>query len=288
MNDSDYAKCSHCGTCFEYDDSQPCHICGETEKVKCIVLIDTLELEDENACKAISGKTNRPTIHADSRNPTGTVEIQKHIISYVENETNDLSLYIEPLVKKFNNDLDLENHIFFRGVYISVKEYLPPSKQIGPSPKPNDGRYNVQGEKCIYLTDSIDSIYSELHSSSILVQKFDIPMDTLKIADLSPNNTSLPNSLALAFDMAENGRTSSGYDFENKLMEKHGKESKRYLVSQLLSSLFKKYKWDGIYIPGVHGKQEHHYHNLVIFGTKVDEWETWAKGQYFHRTRKLS
>jgi len=252
----------------------------KTEKENHVVIKDTIGMKDEFVVKSTSGKTNRETIHADSRNPTGTDEIQKHIFSYVKNETNDLPLYIELLVKKFNSDLDLENHIFFRGVNISV---ILTSKQIGPAPNPGNGRYNVQGEKCIYLTDSIDSIYSELKSSSVLVQRFDIPIDTLKIADLSSNNSSLHNNLALAFDMAESGRTSAGYCFENEL-EKHNKS--RYLVSQLLSSLFKKYEWDGIYIPGVHGEQGHHYHNLVIFGTKVNEWEAWANGSYFPKHKK--
>jgi hypothetical protein len=83
--------------------------------------------------------------------------------------------------------------------------------------------------------------------------------------------------------MAENGRTSSGYHFEEQL-ETRGKS--KYLVSQLLPSYFKKYSWDGLYIPGVHGNPGHHYHNLVIFGSAVDKWEEWADGPYFSKTKE--
>jgi hypothetical protein len=82
--------------------------------------------------------------------------------------------------------------------------------------------------------------------------------------------------------MAERGVTSSGYPFENELQSQG---QSRYLVSQLLSNCFKKHAWDGLYIPGVHGKPGHHYHNLVIFGPAVDEWKKWAHGSYFPMER---
>jgi len=80
--------------------------------------------------------------------------------------------------------------------------------------------------------------------------------------------------------MAENGRTSSGYNFEQELGNR-GKS--KYLVSQLLSSSFKRNGWDGIFIPGVHGSQGRHYHNCTIFSTIVDQWKDWASGSYFQK-----
>jgi len=239
-------------------------------------------MRDDLVIQATSGKTNRSVIHSDSRNETDVVKLEKLIISYVQHAVSDLALYIETLVKDFNTRLCLPNTVFYRAVDISIKGHLS-STQIGPSPNASNGRYNIGGEKCIYLIDTIDFLYQELKSSSILVQKFIIPIDTLNIADLSPGNKNLHNSLSLVFDMAERGMTSSGYRFEDQL-QTHG--GSKYHVSQLLSNCFKKYEWDGLYIPGVHGNPGHHYHNLVIFGPVVDEWENWADGPYFQTTRK--
>ena len=232
---------------------------------------------DDLVLEVKSAKTNRVIIHSNSMEKTDAGLIGELIVSYVEHESSDLDSYIEDLVKNFSNRLSLPNSVFFRGADISVKDKLT-SDQVGPSPCPKDGRYNKSGEKCIYLSDTIDFLYSELNATELLLQRYVIPLDGLRIADLSPNNKNLCNSLALAFDMAERGMTASGYGFEKEL-EERGKS--RYLVSQLLSFLFNKYGWDGIYIPGVHGEQGRHYHNLAISGTIVDEWKSWANGSYF-------
>ncbi len=282
MSSDDYTKCRHCDTLLDPEDNQPCPNCGRTGRSIHVVVKDTLEMRDDFVIQSTSGKTNRSTIHADSRNETDTVKIQKLIVDYVEHDGKDFGLYIEALVNNFNNRLYLTTTAFYRTVDISVLKHLW-SNQIGPSPKPSDGRYNTVGEKCIYLIDTIDFLYNELNSSSILVQKFNMPIDTLKIADLSPSNKNIHNSLALAFDMAESGRTSSGYRFEEELQ---ARSRSRYHVSQILSSYFRKNGWDGLYIPGVHGNAGRHYHNLVIFGPIVDKWKDWADGSYFTRTKK--
>lgn len=236
-------------------------------------------MRDDFVIQSTSVKTNRSTIHADSRHETDTVKIQELIVSHVEQNSSDLVSYIENLVHDFNDRLSLINTVFYRAVDKSIEGYLC-SNQIGPSPNPTDGRYNAVNEKCIYLIDTIDCLYPELNSSSILVQKFNIPINMLKIANLSPSNKGIHNSLALAFDMAENGRTSSGYFFEKELQ---ARGRSKYLVSQLLSDCFKKNEWDGLYIPGVHGRPGHHYHNLTIFGDLVNRWQDWAEGQYFSK-----
>ena len=239
-------------------------------------------MRDDLVLEVKSAKTNRLIKHSDSMEETDAGLIEELIVNYVEHESYHLGSYIELLVKSFSNRLILPSPIFFRGIDISVKVKLT-SDQIGPSPCPTDGRYNKSGEKSIYLIDTIDFLYPELNSSIILVQRYNTPLDAMQIADLSPSNKSLCNSLALAFDMAESGRTSSGYFFEKQLQSR-GKS--KYLVSQLLSSFFKKDAWDGLYIPGVHGKDGHHYHNFVIFGAVVDKWENWADGSYFSKTKK--
>jgi len=57
----------------------------------------------------------------------------------------------------------------------------------------------------------------------------------------------------------------------------------KYLVSQLLASVFKEFGWDGLYVPGVHGRQGDHYHNLTLIGQVVDKWEDWTVGKYFQK-----
>lgn len=281
MRTSSFTKCSQCNTLLSSNDDQPYHNCGQTVRNIHIFAEDKIDMEDRYVIQSTSGKTNRSTIHAASENPTDTVELHKLIISYVEHETTDLASFIDRLVKNFNTVLYLDSQTFFKGVDISVKEQLK-SKQIGPAPDPGNGRYNRPCEKCIYLTDNIAFLHTELNKLDILVQEYDIPVNKYKIADLSPGNESLHNSLALVFDMAESGRTSLGYFIENEL-EIRGKSM--YLVSQLLASFFKRYGWDGIYIPGVHGGQGCHYHNLAIFSTIIDEWETWTKGEYFRKQK---
>lgn len=283
MNQSNQTRCSHCGVSLNDTDDQPCYHCGKKGKSIFVTVHDGITIRDNLVINSTSGKTNRSTIHVDTRNPTDTVKIQKLIIDFVENGVDGITPYIDLLVKDFDNKLSGKTLPFFRAVDISVKKHLS-GEIIGPSPNANDGRYNVKGERCIYLIDDQDFLYAELNSSSILIQRFNVPVDSFKIADISSHNNNVHNSLALAFDMTENGRTSSGYNFEAEL-EKRGKS--KYLVSQILSDSFKRNGWDGIYIPGVHGSQVRHYHNCTIFSTVVDQWVDWTNGSYFSSKNKM-
>jgi hypothetical protein len=130
------------------------------------------------------------------------------------------------------------------------------------------------------LIDDIRFLSKELKTSPpFLIQEYDnIPFNSLNIANLSSENTVLDNSLALAFQWAESGRTSSGYKFEEILRKKGESE---YLVSQLLAGCFKTQGWDGIYIPGVHGELGKHYHNLSIFEANISNWYNWTTRPYY-------
>lgn len=277
LNEANQTKCTHCGVSLNDTDDQPCYKCGKTGGTIFMTFHDETKVSDDLVIASTSGKTNRSTIHADTSNPTDTVKIQKLIIDFVENGLDSLAPYINTLVKNFDFPLKGTKLKFYRGVDVSVKKHIL-TDQIGPAPNAIDGRYNVKDEKCLYLIDNLNFLYSELNSTSILIQEFNVPVDSFRIADISPNNNNLHNSLALVFDMTENGEASSGYNFEAEL-EKRGKS--KYLVSQLLSSSFKRNGWDGLYIPGVHGNQGQHYHNCTIFNTIVNQWEDWAKGSYF-------
>lgn len=249
-----------------------------------MVISDELPMKDDCVIRHISGNTNRSTIHANSKNPTDTDKLQELIVEYIETDIKNSEEFIKNLVKNFNSPLRLQNCKFFRGIKSSEENKLV-SNKIGPNPNPEDGRYNTQGEKCLYLIDdNINFLFEELNSLSlpILIQEYNIPIDDFKIADLSSNNTILHNSLGLAFKMTESGKTSSGYNIE-KALEQRGKS--KYLISQLLARYFKECDWNGLYIPGIHGKPGNHYHNLAIFDTIVDQWEQWAIGNYFQKTK---
>jgi len=100
MNHINQTKCIHCGVLLNHTDDQPCHKCGRTGRELYATVQETIGVRDDFVIGSTSGKTNRTTIHADSRNPTDTVKIQKLIISFVENEVDDLTSYIDALVKK--------------------------------------------------------------------------------------------------------------------------------------------------------------------------------------------
>ena len=276
-------KCAHCKETLQHENDQPCPYCGKMGRTINVSASDGLQVRDDYAIQSTNSKTNRSTIHADSRNPTDTVILQKHIIDFVENNSDELNYFIEQLVKNFTTVLTLANSVFYRGFDASLEKHLT-SNVIGPAPQPESGRYNKKNETCLYLIDNFDFLFSELESESILVQKYCVPICDFKIADLSPNNKSLHNSLALAFQMTESGKTSSGYNIEESL-EQRGKN--RYLVSQLLASHFKNYNWDGMYIPGVHGAAGLHYHNLALFSSITNHWEQWTESEYFKKSKNL-
>ena len=121
MNSSDHTKCIHCDTPLDPPDKQPCPNCGRTGRKIHMVVEDTVNIRDDFVIQTTSGKTNRSTIHADSRNETDTVKLQKLIIDYVQHGTRDLASYIEELVKHFNNQLSLTDAVFYRAVDISLE-----------------------------------------------------------------------------------------------------------------------------------------------------------------------
>ncbi len=271
--------CDNCGKEFSEPDESPCPKCGSMKKNIQISVHDSITARDELIIGSRSVNINRSVIHADTRNPTDTVKLHNLIEDFVKNNSNELEKFINLLVSKFDSRLVLPKKVFFRGVDILIKDKLA-SNNIGPPPNPVDGRYNNKNEKCLYLIDSIECLPHELNSTSLLLQEYHIPFNELIIADLSPSNSNLHNSLSLAFDMSERGLTSSGFDIQMEL-EKRNKS--RYCFSQLLSSVFKRYGWEGLFIPGVHGKNMKHYHNLVIFTPKINGWTKWTCHDYIEK-----
>ena len=241
-----------------------------------IYVSDTIGVSDRNRIGFTHHQTNRSAVHHDSQHPTKATELDTLIRKFVETRTTDtteLEKFLLPLAQDFSTQLHTTKKTYFRGLSDSIEVKLQ-CDRIGPSPDPGDNRYSVKGEKCLYLIDDKEFLSKELKTSSLLIQEYDnIPFDSIRLADLSSENTSLDNSLALVFQWAESGKTALGYRFEEELREK-GKSV--YLVSQLLAACFKKEGWDGIYVPGIHGESGKHYHNLSIFGAKIANWWDWT------------
>ena len=268
--------CKHCGTVISNKENS-CPKCGEPVCPLKINEHDDVKVNESQGIKSQSVKTDRIIPHHDSENPTGVHEIEQLVIDFVKNGSDDLSLYIDNLVCDFKNNVKV-NKLFYRGLTESDKGKLQ-SPYIGPSPFPREGRYNKKGEQCLYLIDDDKFLSAELNSSNLLVQEYHIPTDIFKkIAYLPSCNKELDDMLAKAFAMAEGEKTSCGFDIERGL-EKRNRS--KYSFSQLLASIFKEYKWDGLYIPGVHGGKGKFYSNLVIFDSICEQWEDWVKGKYY-------
>lgn len=236
-------------------------------------------VSDRNIIGFTKHQTGRSTVNHDSLYHTKAIEINALIRKFVEIPNDELRQFILPLVQNFSAKFHSTRNTYYRGLPDSMEEKLK-CDRISPSPDPDDNRYSVKKEPCLYLIDDIQFLGKELKTSSpLLIQEYDnIRFNSLNIADLSSENVSLDNSLALAFQWAESGRTDSGYKFE-EILRKKGKS--KYLVSQLLAKCFKIHGWDGIYVPGVHGESGKHYHNLSIFEAKISNWYNWTTRPYY-------
>jgi hypothetical protein len=223
------------------------------------------------ALGSTQGETERFAVHFDSKNPTDKEKIEELINEFVAGMPNGLEDYIDKLVATFSSASTIEG-TFFRGVKSTTSIV---GSKIGPSPRPREGRYNRSDEMALYLIDSVAFLSAELGADDLLVQEYHIKLSQLRVADLTPDNKDVSNSLSLLFQAAERGKTGAGFDFEKELSQL-GKS--RYLVSQSISTAFKYYGWQGLYVPGVHGNLGTHYKNLALFGKSVESWEDWTIG----------
>ncbi len=280
---SNHDTCAHCGNTLNHGE-QPCPYCGKHGRKIYKQFSEKMGISVDLAVTATSGKTNRSVVHCDTLNPTDTDKVENLIISFINNHCEtQLKTYIETQLKTFSTSISHDDRIFFRGIDYHDKDKLD-SQKIGPSPKASQGRYNVDGEHCLYLADNCNFIHHELNSDHIIVQKYKIHMSHYKIADVSSTNTTLHNNIALLFDMTERGKIASGYDIEKGLKNKN---LSKYMISQMIASCFKNKYWDGLYIPGVHGENGTTYNNLIIFDSIVDQWEDWTEDSYFEIKKKF-
>ena len=237
---------------------------------------DSVNLSDSIVATVIRGATNRIFTHVDTENPTDSEKINKLFEQYLNNYNEDLLGYIVKEVKKFNNRLYDKSGLFYRGLSVYNKSNIVGNK-IGPPLKPRSNRYNDETELALYLIDAKEFLPQEINSRKILLQRYEIPIDEIKIADISPENENISNNLSILFDICESGITPTGLNIKNCL-KVIGKSE--YFISQFIAKRFKNIGWDGLYIPGVHGSKDQHYHNLCIFYPALTNWDMWVLGDY--------
>lgn len=268
-------ECLHCGRQLPPQKPQPCPYCGGTGRRLLVDVQDTVGMKDDLAIGITHGQTGRYALHADSAHPTDTLFIDDLVRKAADGRPDELWVYLDGLVAQFESAAVIET-AFYRGVSAGIRDKIVGS-QIGPSPAPSQGRYNHKGEKCIYLIDNLSFLSAEVGVRELLVQDFRVPLHELRVADLTPQNAAVSNSLSLVFQMTERGKTGAGFDFEDHLTNRG---ESRYFVSQLVADAFKRRGWQGLYIPGVHGEGGVTYRNLALFGDCVDRWQEWAIGTY--------
>ena len=132
---------------------------------------------------------------------------------------------------------------------------------MGP-PKPHqtgdNGRYNKIGHPALYLSDSDYGVVREMPDESIYIQKYDIPTNELRIADLR---------------ILESQSFINGVMWHAEMAGRNGYPSK--IFSQTVGELIGR-RFDGFIVPGVHGEDGLNYKNIVIL-RHVKLWTQWLR-----------
>lgn len=154
------------------------------------------------------------------------------------------------------------NLSFYRGrKIVSEKKFPKSARDMGPPKNVNEiigDRYNENGQIVLYCCDSIDGVKRELatREGTLFVQKYTIPLDTLKIVDLSQTSP----ELFISQVMLECERAGS-------------KDCCDTVFSQSISALLMQH-FDGFITFGVRGDAKFNYRNLIVFNPG-DRWKKW-------------
>jgi hypothetical protein len=268
---------------YDRDRKIVCPKCHSKYKMQTIELSDNmgLNMRDSFAISSTDIRTNRTTLDESDETPTNRIKIVEIIEEFIHTGNNTkLNEHFEPLVKEFTHHW--ENKIIcYRGVDKNLSNKFE-NNQIAPTPTEyaQNNRYSQKNERVFYLIDKPKYIKNEVALDEWIEQKYILNSKTnkLKLADVTSSNKELHNDLAHIFKTSESGKSSTGIDFEKMCKEKY---NNKYLISQFIAKLFKKYKWDGLVIPGVHGNSDGIYNNIVIFEHVLDNWQSWCDGEFY-------
>ena len=174
-------------------------------------------------------------------------------------ETHELYAKFLDLLKK-SPLYTSEKFIGFRGRRFDSAN-KPSRLDMGPPPAQDarGQRYSKQNYPALYLSETKAGVLREPISGSdpLWIQKFVIPIATLRIADFRVENTS--ELATQVFWFAEHaGEASVMPPIE---------------FSQFVASLVAR-QFDGMLVPGIRGDREYRYSNLVVL-KRVDEWKMW-------------
>ena len=155
----------------------------------------------------------------------------------------------------------------YRGLYPYWKEGEPTWDMLGPPPEPHlagEGRYNQEGTVVLYLASDVHGIIAEIGDRfpdrPIYMQEYRLPPN-LRIANFSaPGIDPFVNSV---FQLAE----------ECMVDERGGPKS--YAFSQTVAAMVKGAGFDGMLVPGVRGRREEWYRNVVLFEPSKS-WQGWV------------
>ena len=127
------------------------------------------------------------------------------------------------------------------------------------------GRYNRAGEPALYLCDSLHGVSAELGAQdAVCVQRYSLPVDSLRIADLA--DSELSSFVHAVMDFAE----ASGVG------GRIGPASPTF--SLLVASIVRACGFDGMRVPGVRGIPDLLYCNVVVFNP-LEHWREWSVGE---------
>jgi hypothetical protein len=152
---------------------------------------------------------------------------------------------------------------FFRGRKPPFRpNIVNPSRQdMGPPPsyKAPEGRYNGLRESVLYLCTVSAAVVRELPDAPVIwIQEFQVPVQSMRIADLRQNVLGADPLLNATMWQAELAGTEGAAPL---------------FFSQLVASLVSLH-FDGMLVPGVRGDDTMQYSNLVVF-RPVEDWQKW-------------
>ncbi len=152
---------------------------------------------------------------------------------------------------------------FFRGRKPPFRpNIVDPSRQdMGPPPsnKAPEGRYNGVREPVLYLCTVSAAVMRELPDAPVIwIQEFQVPVQSMRIADLRQNVLGADPLLNATMWQAELAGD---------------KGAAPLLFSQRVASLVAAH-FDGMLVPGVRGDDSLQYQNLVVF-RRLESWQEW-------------
>lgn len=155
--------------------------------------------------------------------------------------------------------VSLDTIVGYRGRRLSEAaplrdDFGPPPRSVAPA-----NRYNPSGSPALYLCTTREAVGRELSASAdVWVQRFDIPLAGLRVADLRSPEARSDQLLAVLMWFAELAGA-----------EGHPSQEFSRLVASLVAEIF-----DGMLVSGVRGDDGLLYSNLVMF-EPGDTWRTW-------------